>query len=241
MKRSPPSELEDLVRGLLRPGRVSVLGLSGQTGAGKTLVAAPLLLAIAERAGFPAARLGLDAFFRMSTAERTAWLAEGAAMGPEEESRRRYEFMWWNFALAEESLSLLRDGKPLHLRQVYNREDAGRLSGRVDIVPPAQGMLVLLEGVAIAHLQGLDKLVYVHAPARERLANLIGRDRHRDAQENLERLRLSEEFEQKYFLEHFERIDLFVRLASPAHPRTNVVDPREVAASLSARAELAPT
>ena len=229
------TKIERLIRGIVRPGRVSVLGLTGQSGSGKTRIVTPAIISLARHIGLEAVRLGLDTFFRLSSSDRAAWLTEGERMGPQEAARRRDESTWWNFSFAEESLATLRRGEPLHLSGVYNRTDGGKLTGTVEITPPPEGMLVIFEGVGVAHLDGLDRVVYVHAAPEDRLSNLIQRDQHRTISENIERFRLNEEFERRYFRRHLSRVDLFIRIVS-SDGRIEVVNRREVAISLASKA-----
>ena len=76
----------------------------------------------------------------------------------------------------EESISVLRQNKPLHLKNVYNRKDRGELTGEVIISPGENGMFLLLEGVALAHLEYVDEIWYVHSPDETRFKRLFSRD-----------------------------------------------------------------
>src|SRR3989338_2730419 len=59
---------------LYEPGKVNILGLTGQAGAGKTNCVAPIIVEEARRLGIKAHNLGLDAFFILSSRERKAWI-----------------------------------------------------------------------------------------------------------------------------------------------------------------------
>lgn len=198
------------VQKLLRPDGVSVLGVTGPAGAGKSTHIAPLATAQAEDQRFATAILPLDAFFILSSRERKKWLADGMAVSAEEGARRANQMQWWDFGRAQEAIDTLRRGKSLHLTGVYNRKDGGELTGEIHIVPPSGGMLVVLEGVAICHLDDLDELMFTYAPAPVRLERLRVRDAHRQGAEILERFAITQAFEIPYFRDHWHHISLFV-------------------------------
>jgi len=198
------------VQKLLRPDGVSVLGVTGPAGAGKSTHIAPLATALAEDCRFATAMLPFDAFFILSSRERKKWLEEGKAISVAEGARRADQMQWWDFGRAQEAIDTLRRGKPLHLTGVYNRRDGGELTGEVHIIPPSGGMLVVIEGVAICHLAGLDELMFTYAPAPVRLERLRVRDAHRQGAEILERFGITQTFEIPYFRQHWGRISLFV-------------------------------
>ncbi len=139
-------------------------------------------------------------------------------MSPEEKAWREDQISWWNFEQAQEALALLKRGMSLHITGVYNREDGGELTGEVRIGPPKEGMLVVFEGVAIAHLAAMDELMYVHAPSAVRFERLFQRDaaRRRSREEALERFGLTQEFEKRYFPQHWERITRFIDNSTPS-------------------------
>lgn len=216
----------EAVGALCVPNRVTIGGITGQAGAGKTNRVSPLVMQIADEHGFTAALLPLDAFFRYSTAQRTAWLQEGERIGPEEAARRRDQMSWWDFDKALATLAALKRGEEVHLTKVYNRKDHGELTGEVHIVPPSSGMLVVFEGVAICHMNGgVDTLMFVHAPPEVRFDRLLQRDPHRKGEKARERFALTEAFERPYFRKHWGSIHLHVdnsvdtpRMLHPMHP-----------------------
>ncbi|OHA02339.1 MAG: hypothetical protein A3J58_01860 [Candidatus Sungbacteria bacterium RIFCSPHIGHO2_02_FULL_52_23] len=186
---------------------IAVIGITGRAGAGKTSKVAPGIATIANEMGLWSATLSLDAFFILSSEERAEWLAEGIRLGPEEAARRRDQMTWWNFERLEEVLQTLKCGHPVHLRNVYNRADRGRLTGEINLIPPKGKPGVLsLEGVAIVHLKSMDRLFYVHAPSDVRFARLCKRDIYRAPEEMRTRFQLTEEFESKYFSQHKNRL-----------------------------------
>ena len=214
----------EVVRGLLRSGAVSVLGVTGQAGAGKTNYLTPLVLQIAQDAGFAVADLPLDAFFKLSSAQRKRWLQEGERISSAEGAQRRNQLLWWDFVQAQGAVATLKRGDQIHLTHVYNRRNRGELTGEILIEPPAAGMLVALDGVAICHLEGLDALMYVHAAAEVRFGHLVKRDLHRNGEEARQRFELTEAFERDYFPRYWERIQLHVdnnvdrpRMLPPMH------------------------
>ncbi|NUM25587.1 MAG: hypothetical protein HUU49_03090 [Candidatus Buchananbacteria bacterium] len=207
MKQQPT--FQDLIAGHVRPGAVSIIGITGQAGAGKSNHIAPLAKAQIESVGYPAEILGLDVFFKLSSRARKAWLNEDG-VDPEELTRRADQMTWWDFDRAQSALNDLLAHKPLHLEGVYNRADGGELTGEVHIVPPKEGMAILFDGVAICHLQGMCEIAYVHTPASVRLERLRARDRHRQGAEVLERFRLTQAFEVPYFHSHWHHLSCWL-------------------------------
>src|SRR3989344_5541080 len=63
-----PFNLEQFARDQYRPGEITIVGLTGRAGAGKTTTAKSLTEAY-EAIDIPAAPLGLDAFFKLSSRE----------------------------------------------------------------------------------------------------------------------------------------------------------------------------
>ena len=206
--------IPQLVAETFRPGQVKVIGLTGQAGCGKSTLSRRIARIAASKFKYPMARLGLDTFFKLSSRERREWLAEGQRIGPEEFARRRNQINWWDFEKAEQVLVDIKAGKPVKLEGVYNREDKGELTGTVEIpaAKTGQGLLLVFEGVAIAHLKRIDKLVYLHVPREMRFGRILARDidRRPDMEAALKRFRLTEEFERPYFERYWKDPNLFI-------------------------------
>ena len=201
--------LGDLIRDLPESG-LSVIGITGPAGAGKTTMIAPFIQTMIESKGGWCSIMGLDSFFKLSSEDRSQWLKEGKESGEREYAFRSNQMNWWDFSNAECSLRSLKAGKPLHLTNVYNRADKGRLTGTIRIAPPLGKGIFILDGVAIAHLQEIDALLYVHAHDDIRFQRLVIRDAHRGYDAAQERFKLTQEFERQYFRDYWERIHYYV-------------------------------
>lgn len=212
MRYDNGKSFHELIGGLLVPGEVSILGVTGQAGAGKSNHVAPLAMAEAEQQGYATAHLGLDAFFKLSSRARKAWLVEGEEIGGAEAEHRNNQISWWDFDRAEEALKRLAQGQPIHLTGVYNRADGGELTGEVNIDPTvtANGMLVVFDGVGVAHLNHMDKIMFVYADPDIRLERLRMRDKYRTGEEVQRRFALTQAFERWYFARCWDKIDLLV-------------------------------
>src|SRR3989344_1832456 len=177
------------------PGKVSIVGLTGRAGAGKT-TNADIVVDHYRGNGVPVEKIGLDAFFKQSSRERKAWLEEGKQISPEEYWRRANQWEWWDFDKATETIRALKKGETVHLRGIYNRADKGELTGEQKIEPSERGLVVVFEGVATAHMRDLlDGLVYVNAHPKTRQERLLGRDMHRAGSAALERFEVTQRFE----------------------------------------------
>lgn len=213
-----------------REGEHTILGITGQAGAGKSTFAKRIHGAYAD-AGLNSLSLGIDWWFILSSRERKQWLVDGDAIGGEEAARRRNQQSWWDFDRLERDLLALRRGETVHLRGVYNRDDGGELTLNVDLTPDPAGTTFILEGVAIAHLEAIDHLVYLHVSPEVRRRRLEQRDRQRSGAEHDERFKLTQSFEQRYFPLHWRRISLFIYneglnpvLLSHLHPHEALQD-----------------
>jgi len=203
--------LRAIVEGLLGYGKISILGITGQAGAGKSTVVASRVTRIAEQNNFPVARLELDYFFKLSSRARRDWIAEGEKISKAEGDFRKDQVNWWDFAKTEAVLQSLKEGKQVSLSNVYNRNDNGELTGEVKIEPAEIGMLIIFEGVAVCHLKLIDALIYVHAPSSVRSNRIFARDRaRRSKEENMRRFMLTESFEARYFRTYWNRIQYFL-------------------------------
>ncbi len=199
------TSLRSIVTRLLIPGKINVVRITGQAGAGKTNHVTPLVKQIAHEQGFWTGELPLDTFFKLSSEDRARWLAEGEQISPDEGARRRDQLTWWDFNLAHKTISTIKDGKPVHLNGIYNRADQGRLTGRLSLQPAGEGLLIF-EGVALPHIPGEGLNLYVHAPKHVRFPRLLERDKHRGPEEAQRRFKLTEEFEKRYFADHWHLI-----------------------------------
>ena len=190
--------LKDVVHLNCRPGKTTILGITGYAGAGKHSVIAPMTAHYAKEIGFDVHVLDLDSFFIHSRADRKQWL-EDAEGTPEYETRSDL-MTWWGFYEARAALNTLRSGKALKLDGVYDRSNDGELTRVIDIKPASEGSLIIFEGVAIVHLlDAKDTLVFVHAPPEVRRQRLLRRDQYRAGAEAEERFRITEDFDHNYF------------------------------------------
>ncbi|OGY78949.1 MAG: hypothetical protein A3B74_03600 [Candidatus Kerfeldbacteria bacterium RIFCSPHIGHO2_02_FULL_42_14] len=223
-------KIEHEIQTLWREGDILIYGLTGQAGAGKTSSAEEVVSHLREQ-NIPAASLGLDAYFILSSAERKAWLAEGERVSPAEGKRRRNQLLWWDFQALQCDLLHFKQGEPIQLRGVYNREDKGEKTRNIDIVPDERrGFVLVLEGVALAHVEVLDGLAYVHAPADVRYLRIQMRDSARRPipAEAWNRFRLTQEFEIPYFRAHWEKIRCFFDNSNGVGPlKVSILSPEE--------------
>lgn len=201
-------DLEAFALSQYRPGDVRIVTLTGRAGAGKTTTAKKIV-EIYQSHGVPAAALGLDAFFIKSSAGRKAWLEEGKQIGPEEYAKRSDQAVWWNFEKAEQTLNALKSGEPVHLTNIYDRANKGELTGELKITPDSRGMVVVFEGVAAAHLSS-DEVLFVAAHPKVRRERLLGRDIYRAADAAVERFKITQSFENRYFDKHAIRASTIV-------------------------------
>lgn len=202
--------LSTLAKSLYEPGNVKIVGLTGRAGAGKTTTAGKLV-ETCNQLGIPANILSLDAFFILSSKDRRAWLEEGKQLGEDEYAERADQASWWDFDKMRQALQQLQEGQSLHMTGVYNRADKGELTGEITIEPNPQGCVIVVEGVAIAHMRDfMDRLIYVNTHPLVRRQRLLGRDQHRAADAAIERFLLTQGFENYYFEKYGGQIDAVV-------------------------------
>lgn len=206
-----------IAAGAFRRGQTRTLAITGQAGSGKTTLARRIQSA-AERAGIPVHLLSLDKYFKLSSAARKVWLAE-AEGNPELLQQRRDQLTWWDFEKLLADLEKLSQGDGIYREGVYNRADAGELTGTLSI--PAcdgRGRLIVLEGVGLPHLNGgapITQMIFTHADPHVRFARIRARDRQRrpEYSTTVDRFKLTQEFERPYFAEHWGKIDTHVNNA----------------------------
>lgn len=205
-----PFDIGKFTRSQFKPGDISIVRLTGRAGAGKTTTGEKLV-EMYKQMEISAKVLGLDAFFKLSSAGRKTWLEEGKRLGPEEYAYRADQTQWWDFDRAAETLDTLRAGKPVRLQGIYNRADKGELTGELKINPDPKGTVIIFEGVAVAHLpKKRDHIMYVNAHPKIRRERLLGRDQHRAADAALERFQLTQAFENNYFPQYMQDVDTAV-------------------------------
>lgn len=189
---------------------ITIVGVTGRNGAGKSSKVAPAIKTIIQESGVWAEILPLDAFLILSSADRAAWIAVGDQRGPEEAARRRNELNWWDFNKLDACIQSWKKGNHIHLRNIRNPADNGRLTGELLVPAPEKRGVLILEGKGVAHLDHHDVLFFVHAPSYVRLERLRHRDTYRTPEETAARFQITERFEDWYFAQYQERIDYWV-------------------------------
>jgi len=196
--------------GNLNGTELPIVGVTGRNGAGKSSVVAPAIQKTLGENGVWSATLPLDAFLILSSADRARWIAEGDQSGPEESARRRNELNWWDFKKLDSHLESWKNGNPIHLKNIRNPADQGRLTGELLVPAPKKRGVLILEGKGVAHLDHHDVLFFVHAPSHVRFDRLCHRDTYRTPEENKARFRQTEQFEEWYFAQHKHKIHYWV-------------------------------
>ncbi len=194
----------------MKKSEIAVVGVTGRNGAGKSSKVAPAIKLIAQESGVLAHILPLDAFLILSSADRAAWITEGDQVGVEQSTRRRNELNWWDFNKLDAHIQNWKNGNPIHLKQIRNPADGGRLTGELLVPAPEKRAVLILEGKGVAHLDYHDVLFFVHAPSYVRLERLRRRDTYRTPEETEARFQITERFEEWYFAQHKDRIHFWV-------------------------------
>ncbi len=153
-----------------------IVGVAGQAGAGKTTLVYDLVEYLGK--GYV---LGFDYFFKLSSKERKKWIEDGERIGREEYLRRSNNLEWFDFEKYYETISSLKEGKPIKLENVYDKH-SGELVKTVYIEPG----IIFVDGVFILHYP-LDYMLYLHRDWDERKGNIEKRDGHRKSKKDLEK------------------------------------------------------
>lgn len=141
-----------------RKEKIAALALTGQAGAGKTHISGKI-----KSNGIPYSIMDFDWFFKLSRKERSRWLEEGKSISVEEWRKRADQNAWWNFQKANETIrSIKYSTEKTIIKNAYNRNDNGELSGTFEITPKGNGLLVV-EDVPTILLDDIDIFIYVHA------------------------------------------------------------------------------
>lgn len=199
-----PISLEEIRTRFARRDGPYILGIAGRAGAGKSTFARTLLQEHIDHSPHVRPHLiHLDAFFCLSSQERSAWLNE-PDISREERQRREDQREWWDFASAAHALQNLRSGTPVHLENVYNQSDSGRKTGTLHIDPnQTGGNLYIVEGVGAPLLSPLlDGVIYVYAHEAVRHSRVYERDKvKRGVEEAEKRWGITQRFENALYHE----------------------------------------
>ncbi len=170
--------LEQVAAALYRPGKITTVGFVGPTGAGKSTTIRRLLDLMPKVDG----RAGLfevDAFFKLSRADRKAWLNEPDISDAERAERQRV-VTWWDLGKATDTLVRIRDGEHVQMEGLYDMRQGGEMVGTLDINPGNEGYTVFVEGTALLvpeFRDVLDEVVYLNTHDQVRTDNLRERNR----------------------------------------------------------------
>src|SRR5579859_376428 len=156
-------DLKEVAAALYTPGEITTVGFVGPTGAGKSTTIRRLLELMPDVDG-DASLFEVDAFFRLSRADRKAWLNE-PSISDEERADRQRVITWWDLGRATNTLDRIRGGEHVHLEGVYDMLRGGEMVGVLDIDPGTTGHTVFVEGTALLvpeFRNSLDKVVYLN-------------------------------------------------------------------------------
>lgn len=176
-----------------------IIGVFGQAGAGKTSIAKHTC----EELGEEATLIDFDWCFKDSSEERQQKIDKEVMQNPKKWEARNQEG-WWDGEKAANLLKDIKEGKIVYLKNVYNREDRGRLTKNITVKP---SKINIVEGVGIT-LYNLKKyydlLIYIHANDHVREQRLYGRDFERRGKKGRQRWVITQFFEIHYLLPEIE-------------------------------------
>lgn len=186
--------------------KIAALALTGQAGAGKTHISGKI-----KSNGIPYSIMDFDWFFKLSRKERSRWLEEGKSISVEEWRKRADQNAWWNFQKANETIrSIKYSTEKTIIKNAYNRNDNGELSGTFEITPKGNGLLVV-EDVPTILLDDIDIFIYVHADDTVRKDSIASGDgKARADLKAEERWLITQHFETKIFSDNLAKIDYII-------------------------------
>lgn len=195
-----PFSIDEFINDHARAGGVTIVGITGSTGSGKTTLAQEITTRSADY-NLHTAILSIDDFHLRSRKEKAAWFKD--APTKEERARRENYDSWFDFGRAREALTTLREGNPIHLTNVYNYA-TGELDAE-KVIQPVGDSIIILEGVALQHLADhLDALYVVISHPTDRFTHLLARDPHRPLSALNERMLMTQKSD---FQSHTLRAD----------------------------------
>lgn len=185
---------ERLIEEHFKEGEVSILGVLGNTGAGKSTLSNQLV-EISRRRGIPVDVLGMDDFHFYSREEKKVRFKNAKNLPDEERWYIEGYDSWFDFEKAKRALEDLKQGKAIDIPNTYDYA-TGEMVGRVQIAPNPDGHIIVFEGVALHHVQDqLDALSIVTTHPLTRFGRLLKRDPHRPVPAAIERFRMTQNYE----------------------------------------------
>jgi len=153
--------------------RPVLIGVCGRAGAGKSTLVKKMTAEIGLKSVFYSG----DWRFKLDSEQRRRWLREKWLSGLDEYLRAINQFTWWDFEKIYADLDDLLRGKPVIIKNAYDRE-TGKKNLNVKVQSIRDGVIFyescILGGVEI--LEKLDLVVVVNDPDRACLNRIIERD-----------------------------------------------------------------
>lgn len=156
--------------------RPVLIGVCGRAGSGKST----LVKKINEELSVPSVFYSGDWRFKLDSEQRKTWLKEKWRSGLNQYLRAVNQFNWWDFEKIYADLDALASGKPVSIKNAYNR-DNGKKNLNVNLSGIRNGVIFyencILGGVEI--LEKLDIILIINVPDAISLVRLVEKDSDR--------------------------------------------------------------
>jgi uridine kinase len=159
--------------------RSLVIGICGRAGAGKTTLMNKIKDDL-KKEGIATVSYSGDWRFRLDSEGRKVMLAGAWKNGLEDYVRAMNQFSWWDFEKTYEDLKQLSIGKPVEIKNAYNREN-GKKDLQVNMTGLDHG-IIFFENAILGDLNLLgmfDKIVLVNTEDQTCFERLIKKDSKR--------------------------------------------------------------
>lgn len=199
---------ELLIKELFQPGVVTVLGIIGHTGAGKSTVIKSLLEK-ANEMNIEADELPFDiyhTFTRQGRKERV----EASKNVDREEKRELWSYdHWYAFEQAYYDLLHLRQGNPIDLKHMHDQKSGVHTKVKKITPDKEKGHIIIVHGVGV-HRLPIDRLALLTAHPVTRAKRVVARDSYKPPQDSLAMFSVDEYAVADYLLECRQKIDLTI-------------------------------
>lgn len=171
----------------LQEGRndVYVIAVSGDYCAGrKTLADLVMRYLIVHGAGITRFGLSQDSYLKISSEERRALFLRAQSDANLLMKLRTSFDGWWDHKKLIDDLQRIRRRRSVCRVGMYNHQDRGRMTGKVEIAVPRVGPIIIVVDAMLTlhdplYFGGIDQQWYVRAPLSTRLARAEHRDSSR--------------------------------------------------------------
>jgi uridine kinase len=185
--------------------RPALIGICGRASSGKTTLTGRLAQELGAR-GVPAVAYSGDWRFALDSPARRQWLEAKWRAGYDAYLQALSQFGWWDFERILDDLDRLLSGKPVEVRDGYDR-GTGAKDRRIELPPVSEGAVLYENGILGGEeiLNRMDVVVLLNTADRVCLERTLRRDADRRPAAEVAARFLITSYSENVFLRHLLR------------------------------------